>query len=143
MFRDLLLKNIGWKMLSLGLAVAIWLTVKTAINERGAQSVRTFINIPTQILSSTSDVRTFRVVPDVVSVTVRGRPEVIGVLNEREIHAFVDTTSADISQNFTRRVQVATPIGITIVRVDPVEIAVEVPPKTEPKIIISSPKTNQ
>jgi len=129
MLRELLLKNIGWKMLSLGLAVAIWLTVKTAIAERGAQSVRTFLNIPAQIVSGTSDVRTYRVIPEVVNVTVRGRPEVISVLSEREIHAFVDTTSADISQNFTRRVQVATPIGITIVRVDPVEVAVEVPPK--------------
>jgi hypothetical protein len=130
MLRELLLRNLGWKMLSLGLAVAIWLTVKTAINERGTQSVRTFINIPAQIVSSTTDVRTFRVVPDVVSVTVRGRPEVIGVLSEREIHAFVDATAADISQNFNRRVQVATPIGITIVRVDPVEVTVEVPPKS-------------
>jgi hypothetical protein len=142
MLRELLLKNLGWKMLSLGLAVAIWLTVKTAINERGAQSVRTFENIPAQIVSSTADVRTFRVIPDKVSITVRGRPEVISALNEREIRAFVDITSADISQNFIRRVQISTPIGITIVLVDPVEVAVEAPPKPEPRIIISPPKTN-
>lgn len=127
MLRDLLLKNLGWKMLALGLAVAIWLTVKTASAERGGQSVRTFNNVPAQIVSSTTDVRTFRVVPDTVNVTVRGRQEVIAVLTEREIHPFVDTTSADISQNFNRRVQVATPIGITVVRVDPVEVTVEVP----------------
>jgi hypothetical protein len=140
MLRGLLLKNLGWKMLSLGLAVAIWLTVRTAINERGTQSVRTFDNIPAQIVSSTTDVRTFRVIPDTVSITVRGRPEVIGVLTDREIHAFVDTTPADITQNFSRRVQVATPIGITVVRVDPAEALVEVPPRPEPKIII---KTNR
>ena len=138
MLRELLLKNLGWKLLSLSLAVAIWLTVKTAINERGAQSVRTFINVPAQIVSSTTDVRTMHVVPEVVSVTVRGRPEVIGVLGEREIHPFVDTTTADITQNFTRRVQVATPIGITVVRIEPVEVVVEVPPRPEPKIIIST-----
>ena len=142
MNRDLLFKNVGWKMLSLGLAVAIWLTVKAAINE-GAQGVRTFSNIPAQIVSGTTDVRTFRVVPDTVSVTVRARPEVLKVLTEREIHAFVDITSADLSQNFNRRVQAATPIGITVVRVDPVEVAVEVPPKPTPKIIISAPRTNQ
>jgi hypothetical protein len=143
MLRELLLRNLGWKMLSLGLAVAIWLTVKTAINERGgAQSVRTFDNIPAQIVSSSADVRTFRVIPDKVSITVRGRPEVISALNEREIRAFVDVTSADFSQNFNRRVQVATPIGITIILVDPFEVAVEVPPKPEPRIIISPPKTN-
>lgn len=129
MLRDLLLKNVGWKLLSIGLSVAIWLTVKTAINASGTQSVRTFANIPAQIVSSTTDVRAFRVLPGTVSITVRGRPEVINVLTEREIRAFVDTTSADVSQHFTRRVQVSTPIGITIVRVDPVEVVVEVPPR--------------
>ncbi len=141
MFREMLLRNFGWKMLSLGLAVAIWLTVRTAINERGAQSVRTFDNIPAQIVSGTTDVRTFRVVPDTVSITVRARPEVIAVLTEREIHAFVDITSADLTQNFNRRVQVATPIGITVVRVDPVEVSVEPPPKStlSPKSPINQP----
>jgi len=142
MLRALFLKHLGWKMLSLGLAVAIWLTVKAAINE-GAQSVRTFNNIPAQIVSGTTDVRTFRIIPDTVSVTVRARPEVISVLTEREIRAFVDVTTADLSQNFTHRVQAATPIGITVVRMEPVEVAVEVPPRPEPKIIISSPKTNK
>lgn len=132
MLRELLTRNLGWKMLSLGLAVAIWLTVNTAINE-GAQSVRTFNDIPAQIVSGVTDVRTFRIVPDRVSITVRGRPEIIGVLTHREIHAFVDVTTADVSQNFNRRVQVATPIGITIVRVEPLEVAVEVPPPEAPR----------
>jgi len=139
MLRDALSKNIGWKMLSLGLAVAIWYAVKT---NNGTQSVRTFNNIPAQVVSSTTDVRTFRVIPETLSITVRARPEVIAVLTDREIHAFVDVSAADITKNFSRRVQVATPIGITVVRVDPVEVAVEVPPKPEPKIIISAPKTN-
>jgi hypothetical protein len=130
--RELATKNLGWKVLSLGLAVAIWLTVKTAINE-GVQSVRTFNDVPAQIVSGVTDVRTFRIVPDKVSITVRGRPEIIGVLTDREIHAFVDVTTADVSQNFNRRVQVATPIGITIVRVEPLEVAVEVPANAAPR----------
>jgi len=128
MLRDVVLRNFGWKMLSLGLAVAIWLTVRTAIRETGTQSVKTF-TVPAQLVSGTTDVRTFRVIPDNVSITVRGRPEIINVLTDREIHAFVDITSLDISQNFSRRVQVATPIGITIVRVEPSEVGVEVPTK--------------
>jgi len=142
MFRELFLKHLGWKMLSLGLAVALWMTVKAAINERGAQSVRTFDGIPAQIVSSTTDVRAFRVLPATVSITVRARPEVIAVLTDREIHALVDVTTADLSKNFNRRVQTSAPIGITVVRVEPVEVAVEVPPRPEPKIIISPPRTN-
>jgi len=142
MLRDLLLNNIGWKMLSLGLAVAIWLPIHDAISNRGLQSVRTFNGIPAHIVSSVTDVRAFRVVPEKLNITVRARPEVIAVLTDREIHAFVDISTADTTKNFSRRVQVATPIGITVVLVDPIEVMVEVPPKPEPKIIISSPKTN-
>lgn len=138
MLRELFLKHLGWKMLSLGLAVALWMTVKAAINERGTQSVRTFDGIPAQIVSSTTDVRAFRVLPATISITVRARPEVIAVLTDREIHALVDVTTADLSKNFNRRVQVAAPIGITVVRVEPAEVIVEVPPRPEPKIIIST-----
>lgn len=60
------------------------------------------------------------------------------MLTDREIHALVDVTTADLSKNFNRRVQVAAPIGITVVRVEPAEVIVEVPPRPEPKIIIST-----
>ena len=133
MLREVLLRNFGWKMLSLGLAVAIWLTVRAAISQSGGQSVRTFNAIPAQIVSSTTDVRTFRVIPETVSITVRGRSEIITALTVPEIHAFVDVTSTDASQNFTRDVRVATPVGITLVRVDPGNVTVEVPPKPPAK----------
>ena len=129
MLRELVLKNIGWKMLSLGLAVAIWLPIHDAINERGGARVRTFHDVPAQIVSSTSDVRGFRVDPDKVSVTVQGAAQMINVLTDREIHAFVDVTAADISQNFTWQLRIATPPGVTLIRVDPADLTVIVPPK--------------
>ena len=128
MFRDLILKNLGWKMLSLGLAVAIWWGIRPSIDDDGA-SVRTFDEIPIQIVSSTTDVRAFRVDPEKVSISVQGPSQMIDVLTDREIRAFVDVTYADTSQNFNRPLRIATPPGITLMRVDPAEVTVVVPPK--------------
>jgi len=124
--RDILTRNLGWKLLSLVLAVVIWVTVKVVSTERGDQVERSFLNLPLQIVSSTADVRAFRVSPVTVDVTVKGRGETIKALTEREIHSFVDASDAEASQKFTRRVEVAVPAGVTIVRVDPTEATVEV-----------------
>lgn len=133
MLRDLILKNLGWKVLSIGLAVAIWLTVRAAIDERGGASVRTFDEIPVQIVSSTTDVRAFHVDPQKVSITVQGPSQMMNVLTDREIHAFVDVTSADTSQNFNRPLRIATPPGITLMRAEPADVTVIVPPKPPTK----------
>jgi len=129
MLREVILRNLGWKILSLGLAVAIWLTVRAAINERGGDRVHTFEEIPAQIVSGTTDVRAFRVSPEKVSVTVQGPSEIINVLTDREIRTFIDLTSADVSQNFKHPVRVATPPGVTVMRIDPADVTVIVPSK--------------
>ena len=130
MLREMILRSLGWKMLSLGLAVAIWLTVRAAIDQRGGARVRTFDDIPAQIVSSTTDVRAFRVDPEKVSVTVQGPAQMINLLTDHEIHAFVDVTSVDTSQNFNRQLRIATPPGVTLMRVEPADVTVVVPPRT-------------
>lgn len=139
--RDLLTRNFGWKMLSLALAIVIWLTIKTISAEQG-QTERMFLNQSIQIVSGTADVRAFKVEPDFVSVTLKGRPGLLNRLADREIRVLVDLTSADVTQTFRRHVDVAVPNGITVVRIEPTEVQVTPPPKPQPKIIISAPKTN-
>lgn len=131
--RDILFKNFGWKLLSVTLAFAIWLTVKTTSAEEG-QTERVFLSLPLQIVSGTADVRTFQVEPATVTVTLKGRSEIITRLNEREIRCLVDTTSADLTQNFRRHVDVAVPSGITVVHIEPAEVQIT-PPK--PKNVIN------
>lgn len=140
MSRNIILRNFGWKLLSLALAVIIWLTIKALSAEQG-QTEKLFLTIPIQIVSSTADVRTFRVEPTTVNVTLKGRPGAINRLAEREIRVLVDVTSADMHQSFRRHVDVAVPNGITVVRFEPTEVQLTPPPKPEPKIIISAPKT--
>lgn len=139
--RNILFRNFGWKLLSLALAIVIWLTIKALSAEQG-QTERMFINLDIQIVSGTADVRTFRIEPTTVNVTVKGRPGAIGRLAEREIRVFADLTSADVTQGFRQHLDVAVPNGITVVRLEPTEVYVTPPPKPEPKIIIAPPKTN-
>jgi YbbR domain-containing protein len=141
MSRNIILRNFGWKLLSLALAVVIWLTIKALSAEQG-QTEKMFLTVPIQIVSSTADVRTFRVDPTTVNVTLKGRPGAINRLTEREIRVLVDVSSADTPQSFRRHVDVAVPNGITVVRFEPTEVQLTPPPKPEPKIIISAPKTN-
>ena len=138
---NILFRNFGWKLLSLGLAIVIWLTIKALSAEQG-QTERMFLNLEIRIVSGTADVRTFRIEPATVNVTVKGRPGAVDHLAEREIRAYVDLTSADPTQSFRQHLDIAVPNGITVVRFEPTEVQVTPPPKPLPKIIISAPKTN-
>jgi YbbR domain-containing protein len=135
--RYILTNNFSWKILSVGLAFVIWLTVKTTSAEQG-QTERIYLAMPLQIVSSTADVRTHSMDPSVVTVTVRGRAEVVNKLSEREIHCFVDVTSTETTQTFRRRIEVAVPSGITVVQVEPADTVVT-PPKTKNVINIIKP----
>ncbi len=135
--RYLLTNNFSWKVLSVGLAFVIWLTVKTTSAEQG-QTERIYLALPLQIVSSTADVRTHSIDPGNVTVTVKGRTEVVNRLAEREIHCFVDVTSTETTQNFRRYVEVAVPSGITVVRVEPADVVVT-PPKPKNVINIIKP----
>ncbi len=129
MFRDFILKDFGWKLLSLALAVAIWLTVKGFSSDNGNLTERTFADLPAQIVSGTTDPRPFRIAPEVVQVTVKGLPDAIKALTEREIHVYVDVSNADPTRNVRKRVEVSTPTRITLVKVEPPEVEVIVPPR--------------
>jgi len=139
MFFQIVTRNLGWKVLSLGLAVIIWLAVRAISAEHG-QTERLYLNVPVQIVSGTADVRAFAIQPEEVRVTLRGSPETIKKLSEREIRAFVDLTSSDSLLPFREPVVVAVPNGFSVVRVEPADVQVTPPPMPEPKIIISTNK---
>ena len=140
--RHILFRNFGWKLLSLALAIVIWLTIKALSAEQG-QTEKMFINVPIKIVSSTADVRAYQVEPKLGTITLKGRPGAINRLTEREIRLLVDISSSDVTQSFRQHVDVIVPNGITVVRFEPLEVQIIPPPKPQPKIIISAPKTNQ
>ena len=133
MLRDLFIKDWGWKLFSLLLAVSIWLTVHRVLegpkNTAAAVtgSTLTYGNLPIFIVATAADVHLFHVIPDTVSVTVSGPPEVIAVLQANQIRATVDLSEVDSGKDLKRRVDVSVPSGVTLVSVNPPRVGVLIP----------------
>ena len=104
--RDWITKDFGWKLFSLFLAVAIWLTVHKIYEEPGAASglvvgnTVTFGNLPVLIVSTAKDVRDFRVAPLTVKVTVSGSAEDMAKLQANQVRAVVDLTDIESAAGF-------------------------------------------
>ena len=137
--RDWVTQDFGWKLFSLFLAVAIWLTVHK-INEEPKPVSRpvsgntvTFGNLPVLVVSAASDVRNFRVAPLTVKVTVSGSAEDMARLQADQVHAMVNLTNVTPERDWHLPVDVSTPPGVTLVSVNPPKVGVIVPPPLEKK----------
>ena len=133
--RDLFLKDWAWKLFSVFLAVAIWLTVHRILLESGklsgadtGESRVTYGNLPVDLVSAEADVRDYRLLQTAVTVTVSGAPELIGTLQANQIHATVNITGAAALNTEKQHVDVSVPLGITVVSVRPESIGVIAPP---------------
>jgi YbbR domain-containing protein len=136
-FRQLIFHDFWLKLFSLALAVLIWVTVSFAIRQQGSPvstlglpvKERSFFGLPVVVLSSAEDVRTFKVSPSEVEVTVQGEAKILDKLQGREIRVIVDLTGVTSRGDFFKRIEVATPPGVTHVRVVPPEVQVLFPLK--------------
>jgi YbbR domain-containing protein len=137
--RDWVTKDFGWKLFSLFLAVAIWLTVHKIYEEPGAASglaggnTVTFGNLPVLVVSTAADVHDFRVAPLTIKVTVSGSTEVMNKLQADQVHAVVNLTDIGLERDLHLPVDVSAPPGVTLVSVDPPKVGVIVPPPPSKK----------
>lgn len=134
--RNLLLHDLGLKLFALALALLIWATVQFAIQKEitgvtpaGPQVLHTLHQLPVLVVSAAADVRAFRVNPAQVDVTVRGERKLVEKLTEKDIRVTVDLTEIAAARGLVKHVDVATPPGVTLVRVAPPDVNVVVPPK--------------
>jgi YbbR domain-containing protein len=122
------------KLISLAVAVMLWFTISFSIKNdvpisalaRSTATQKTF-TLPVVILSSAADVRAVRVDPQEVEVTVQGEPKVVAAVRSNEIRALVDLTGVAAAQDLHQRIEVATPSGVTHVRVFPPNVRVIYP----------------
>ena len=132
--RDWFLKDLGWKLFSVVLAVTIWVTVYKVREESGnpiapiVGDKLTYDDLPVQVVSTTADVHNFRVMPNTIAVTVSGPPDVMAVLQANQIRALVDLTGIESAKKLRRRVDVSMPPGVTLVSIKPSSVDVIVPP---------------
>jgi hypothetical protein len=135
--REWITNDFWWKLFSVFLAVAIWLTIYKIREEPplSASSVAgvpaTYGSVPILVVSAASDVQDFHVLPGMVEVKVSGPREVMAVLQANQIHPVVDLTgiSTTSPNNLKLRVEVSTPPGVTLVSVDPPEVGILFPPR--------------
>jgi YbbR domain-containing protein len=133
MMRDILIKDLGWKLFSLLLAAGIWLTVHRIIEGpknaavASASNPVTYGNLPVYVVATAADVHLYRVTPATVSVTVSGSPEAIGDLKANQLRATVDLTDLAAAKDLKQQVEVSAPSGITLIRVDPPQVGVILP----------------
>jgi YbbR domain-containing protein len=130
--REWLIHDFGWKIFSLLLAAAIWLTVHRVLTDLNSAvaphgTTTTYDNLPVQLVSTKADVHSYRLLRPAVKVTVSGTPEVMAVLQASQVHATVDLTDIETSRDLRCRVDISAPPGVTLVSVDPKEIGV-IPP---------------
>ena len=132
--RDIVTKDAGWKVLSVILAVMIWLVVhkisvaaSQGVNPANGAMTKAFQSVPVLVVSAAADVRDFKVRPAAVQITVSGTPEAVAALDPRQIHVLVDLTGIQAASDLKKRMDVSTPPGITLVGAVPPEVDVMVP----------------
>ncbi|MGC9943303.1 MAG: CdaR family protein [Verrucomicrobiota bacterium] len=131
MIRDLLLRDWAWKLFSLLLAVAIWLTVHGILEPEeatiiGGPAKLTYENLAVHIVSSETDVSHYHSAPAVVKVTLSGPRNVMDQLQANQVRAEVDLSSSDGSSG---QVNIIRPPDVNLVEVDPQTVLVISPPK--------------
>ncbi len=132
-------RDYGWKLFSLALAVAIWVTVnplsqgpaKPATSPLPGVAMRTFTNLPVLVVSGAADVREVKVDPNAVTVTVSGRPEMISAMTGQEIRVIVDLTGIEAARGLRKRVDVSVPVGVAFISAEPSQVNVTVPAKSD------------
>jgi len=133
---EVVLKDFWLKLFSFALAVLAWFTVDVALRNAtspvSALSLvpsrnRIFERLPVTVMSSAEDVRSVRVHPKEVEVTVQGDAKILERLQARDIRVILDLTGIEATNALRRRIEVSTPAGVTHVRVEPEEVEVIYP----------------
>ena len=128
--RDWFIKDFGWKLFSVFLALAIWLTVhKIPTNRRRRPSS---CRPPPSPVTTFTPARAHRFrrrrragISRHANTGRRHRQRPArnhGGVAGGQIHALVDLTDIEAARNLRRRVDVTTPAGVTLVNVDPAEV---------------------
>jgi hypothetical protein len=127
--RTLLLEDLWLKLFSLALAVLIWVIVSFASQKEAGTARHVFRGLPVTVLSSTDDVRNFKVNPGTVEVSVQGDANTVQNLQSKDLRAFVDLTGVATARYLRKRIDVAVPAGVMVMRVSPEEGQIIFPPE--------------
>jgi hypothetical protein len=136
--REWITKDLTWKLFSLILAVGLWITIhnlretpEAAVTPFATVSTVAFTNLPVFAVSTSADVHSAQIVPNVVGVKVSGPSDVIAVLQANKLHATVNLTGIDSVRGLHLNVDVSAPPGVALDTIDPPKVSVTISPPTE------------
>jgi len=126
-WRDLILNNLGWKLLALVLATLIWATYSSDLMDRlRPGSLRRFSAVPVTVLTTAAGGRSYQVTPEKIEVVLRGPASLLAALQPGEVRAYVDLTGVRDTEGLRLKIEVNAPPGFTVARVVPADAYVEV-----------------
>jgi YbbR domain-containing protein len=134
--REWITKDLTWKLFSLILAVALWITIHNlretpeAVVPFATVTEMTYTN-PVLAVSAGADVHNAQIVPNVVAVKVSGPSDIMAGLQKSDVHVWMNLTGLDSARQLRRNVDVSLPPGVTLDRVSPPEVSVTILPAAE------------
>lgn len=140
--RKLFAEDFWLKLFSFVLAVLTWFTVNSMANQKegltpnplsvtSTLKQKDLSRLPVVILSSAQDVRSYKVSPSEVDVTIEGDPATLKSIDRKDIRVIVDLTGIGAAHDLRKRIEVSIPAGVTLVRVAPEEVQVIFPPSSQ------------
>jgi YbbR domain-containing protein len=134
-FRTLILDQFRWKLISVVLALLIWLRVNDAVETERSQptlpaevprtSSALTLSLPVRVLGPARLPRGFVVVPDEVTVTLQGETSALKPANATNIVAYVEAVFPAEVKWAKLPVVVRPPAGVTVGAIHPPEVFVE------------------
>ncbi len=122
-WRDILFKNLWWKLLAFALAVMIWSGAQNLDPSRPLAE-RTFPEVPVRVLSQPSVAGPVRLDPPTVQIDIEGDATVVRRLRPSDALVFVEFTGDSGAGPTSARVQVRLPVGIRLISVFPDRVVV-------------------
>jgi YbbR domain-containing protein len=123
--RDLVLYNFWWKLLSLLVAILMWLTIQTALRRDETlretpvvdSITRSFPTVPVTLLTATKNPNHYQVNPSTVEVEISGSRDELAKVQEKQVHAFVDISDVGDEKQFRRPIEAQVPGDLKVERV--------------------------
>jgi YbbR domain-containing protein len=112
--REMIVKNLGWKLLALFLGILVWVFVEAGLRGeilfRIQRTASLTVERPVAVLAPAELGGMFEVEPPMVSVTVSGRRDALLELAETDVRVYVDLSDVLAAADVRRVVRVQ-PLG--------------------------------
>ena len=134
--RDYVFDKFGWKVTSLVIALLIWMAIVS--NNPDLRPVRNTVvsmlplRLPITVMKAPTDDRIYRVSPGTVEVILGGNAGLLEKMRESDVEVFVNLKDVMEARRLRKNVRVLPPSGVSLVRVTPDNVSVEVLPAGAP-----------